>query len=302
MERPYDKALRKFYQASNVKYAKVGVDYQDRRDSTDNEEVTVYVKANTKATVNGRYTNSKSLVNQNQRDRNHNKTKIKPVQPKSCCSIQSCALCLCWTLFVIFIMIGLAFFVHQHPKRTHREHKGANSATTHIETKTIIPCDDFEVSKIWSSSFKAAATESAVRFIDANSDGIDDVILGFVNYSFTVETCKSKYDSQYPCSGGVVALDGKTGNVIWKYETGHEVFGINCNGDINSDGVPDCLLGGRNGVFDAIDGKKGKVLWKFSDKTLQNIGMNLYTGQFIRDLDGDGMMDVLQIHGGDMQA
>ena len=199
-------------------------------------------------------------------------------------------------------MTGLAFFVHQHPKREHSKHKVAKSATIHNATKTIIPCDDFEVSKTWSSSFKAAASESAVRFIDANSDGVDDILLGFVNYSLTVETCKLKYDSQYPCSGGVIALDGIAGNILWTYKAGHEVFGINCNGDINSDGVPDCLLGGRNGVFDAIDGKNGKLFWNFSDNNLQNTGMNLYTAQFIRDLDGDGMMDVLQIHGGDMLA
>lgn len=30
--------------------------------------------------------------------------------------------------------------------------------------------------------------------------------------------------------------------------------------------------------------------------------MNLYTPQFINDVDHDGVMDVLQIHGGDPQA
>ena len=27
--------------------------------------------------------------------------------------------------------------------------------------------------------------------------------------------------------------------------------------------------------------------------------MNLYTGQFVKDFDGDGIVDILNIHGGD---
>ena len=32
---------------------------------------------------------------------------------------------------------------------------------------------------------------------------------------------------------------------------------------------------------------------------MQNEVMNLYTAQFIHDVDNDGVMDILQTHGGD---
>ena len=42
--------------------------------------------------------------------------------------------------------------------------------------------------------------------------------------------------------------------------------------------------------------------YSFIDKSYLNENMNLYTPQFIYDIDHDGVMDVLQIHGGDPMA
>lgn len=43
----------------------------------------------------------------------------------------------------------------------------------------------------------------------------------------------------------------------------HDVYAVNCNGDLDQDGVPDCLLAGRAGTFEAISGKSGNLLWMF---------------------------------------
>ncbi len=51
-------------------------------------------------------------------------------------------------------------------------------------------------------------------------------------------------------------------------------------------------------TFSAVSGSDGRELWTFSGSE-QNSIMNLYTGQFIRDVDGDGVADVLNVHGGD---
>ncbi len=47
-----------------------------------------------------------------------------------------------------------------------------------------------------------------------------------------------------------------------------------------------------------MSGRSGKFLWSFNDSSLNEV-MNLYTGQFVQDLDGDGVYDILNIHGGD---
>ena len=47
-----------------------------------------------------------------------------------------------------------------------------------------------------------------------------------------------------------------------------------------------------------MSGADGKLLWNFNSSE-QNVIMNLYTGQFIGDMDGDGVQDILNIHGGD---
>lgn len=52
-------------------------------------------------------------------------------------------------------------------------------------------------------------------------------------------------------------------------------------------------------MFDAVNGRTGTLLWKFKDKLVKNSIMNLYTAHIIDDLDKDGILDVLAIHGGD---
>ena len=47
------------------------------------------------------------------------------------------------------------------------------------------------------------------------------------------------------------ALDGRNGQVLWSYDkSNHEVFALNCQRDIDGDGVLDCITGGRGGVSD----------------------------------------------------
>ena len=45
-----------------------------------------------------------------------------------------------------------------------------------------------------------------------------------------------------------MALDGRTGKELWTHRTHQEIFALNCNVDIDNDGVKDCLSAGRTGV------------------------------------------------------
>ena len=51
--------------------------------------------------------------------------------------------------------------------------------------------------------------------------------------------------------------------------------------------------------MEAIDTVEGRLLWNFTHSSERVDIMNLYTAQFVGDLDGDGVADLVNIHGGD---
>ena len=72
--------------------------------------------------------------------------------------------------------------------------------------------------------------------------------VGGDGYQMPDVVCDVYFRSQHPCFGGVLALDGISGKEIWRVYTKHEVFALNCNADLNSDGQHDCVAGGRAAV------------------------------------------------------
>ncbi|CAG7820626.1 unnamed protein product [Allacma fusca] len=170
----------------------------------------------------------------------------------------------------------------------------------------LLPCDNIVVEDVWVKHFPKFLTESSFRSLDINQDGTDDIIFGYATGADGLDVpefvCDIYFPGQNPCYGGVLALNGKDGSELWRHWTAHEVFAINCNEDLNKDGMPDCLVAGRAGVFCALNSKDGKIIWTFGDNVARNPMMNIYTPQFIRDLDGDGIVDVVAIHGGDPLA
>ena len=64
--------------------------------------------------------------------------------------------------------------------------------------------------------------------------------------------CDIYFNGQVPCFGGVLAIDGRTGQRLWTQWAPHEVFAITCQGDLNNDGITDCVAGGRAGVSSII--------------------------------------------------
>jgi len=151
------------------------------------------------------------------------------------------------------------------------------------------------------------------------------LVSGADGYEVPEIVCDIYFYGQKPCFGGVLALNGRDGSELWRQWTAHEVFALNCNEDITGDGIRDCVMGGRAGVrnsqskvltyvttglfyshtfqvFGAVNGKDGQLLWDFGDSPPKNPLMNIYTPQFIRDVNGDQIPDVLAVHGGDPLA
>lgn len=297
----HDTIIR-FYQASSS---------VSRQDSSDEDDTLVYMHADQKMNGKGSSKGYHKLKTQNG-DAHAEHGTVKQVQPRPCCSRKACLLLFTWMVLFILGVLGLTLFIQFMMNRTGKEGHDNIVFAKYDELKNrtgngeIVPCDDFIITKIWHSSFEKLQTETAVRFVDVNSDEVDDTIIAFGTgvdgYNVQKVVCDLYFNGMYPCFGGAMALDGKTGHEIWRHYSGHEIYAVNCNGDLNNDGVPDCLLGGRGGVFDAISGKNGALLWAFADVKVRSDIMNLYTAQFIHDLNNDGVMDVLQVHGGDPLA
>ncbi|KAK3107822.1 hypothetical protein FSP39_022986 [Pinctada imbricata] len=236
------------------------------------------------------------------------RSKVKRRRPNCKCH-KTAKPILCFLLLVISLgslMVAILYVSNQFSLKS--KSKG-NLTSKHLPIKSsrddvfIQGCDEISVEDVWTVGLPKLNTESAIRMIDVNKDGVLDIILGFGTgadgYYVPRIVCDIYFNGTYPCFGGVLALDGTTGKEIWRHYSPHELFGINCNADLDNDGVLDCVCGGRAGAFQAISGRHGQLLWSFDKMSIKNEIMNLYTAQIIPDQNGDGMVDVLAIHGGD---
>ena len=95
-------------------------------------------------------------------------------------------------------------------------------------------------------------SEGNARMINITGDEALDVVIPFGTgadgYDVPDGVCDVYFGGQKPCFGGVVALDGKTGDTLWTQWSKHEVFALTCQGDLNRDNITDCVAGGRAGV------------------------------------------------------
>ena len=122
-----------------------------------------------------------------------------------------------------------------------------------------------------------------MQLYDMNHDGILDV-LAVNGYS--------------QCAVRIMALDGLNGSTVWEKEVDFESFAVKCELDVDSDGVMDCLAMGRYSGFVALSGLDGSMLWVV-DPSISYPRYNFYFPLVVPDLDGDGVDDLINMHGGD---
>src|SRR3990170_2269786 len=109
----------------------------------------------------------------------------------------------------------------------------------------------------WSVHYKGMGTFSSPRINDLTGDGIGDIIFGAGREEFQA------------CDSAVIALDGRTGKMLWHVSAKDQIFGSATFKDLDGDNVDDVIINGRSAELMAINGKSGEVIWRF-DKTTDN--------------------------------
>ena len=145
----------------------------------------------------------------------------------------------------------------------------------------------------WIFSADSASVFSSPKAIDLTRDNVKDIVF--------CAGIENKYSSY-----GIVALDGKTGTLLWKVPAHNQMYSTPIFQDINQDGVPDVFVSGRDAQFYALDGSSGDIIWRFWDHSNSSPKAqgwyNFYNPKWLPDLNQDGFQEILISNGGDATA
>ena len=164
----------------------------------------------------------------------------------------------------------------------------------------------------YTREFPQSLTEMTPEFYDLNGDRVLDILLSLgssQSMAFDFWKCHESEEEEareacmtyfgfYPCGSIVVALDGRTGQELWRYNAKMEVFSVTCPSDLTGDGAVDCMLCGRAGMWEAVNGRSGEHIWSL-DYLAVNPLQNLYFPLAVGDLDKDGTEDFVNMNSGD---
>lgn len=145
---------------------------------------------------------------------------------------------------------------------------------------------------IWQNFTDSIPTLSSPRACDLNNDGIKDIVIG------------GGTDAQFS-NNGIMAYNGLNGNLLWKRSSRNEVFGSAIFQDVNNDGISDVFISGRSAQMLCINGSNGQLIWDYFPYPVNpaDSGLyNFYNPQFIPDVSGDNIPDILVSNGGDHAA
>lgn len=148
---------------------------------------------------------------------------------------------------------------------------------------------------IWHKNLPSLGTFSSIKCSDLNQDGVLDVVMG---------AGKNEFEES---ESGVIALNGKTGDVLWTVPCKDQMVGTAAFLNIDNDGVDDLIIGGRAAQLFAISGKTGAVIWSYKITNHQHdaqgyLRFNFYTPQVLDDVDSDQIQDILITNGGNIAA
>ncbi|MGB3585586.1 MAG: PQQ-binding-like beta-propeller repeat protein [Tunicatimonas sp.] len=170
------------------------------------------------------------------------------------------------------------------------------TATYFLFSGLLVACSQSREAKLlWSKSLYQIGSQSSPKATDLNGDGTLDIVFG----AGTEEIASTEY--------GVVALDGKTGELLWQQSATASIVGSATFYDITGDSIDDIFIGGRNHNLMALNGANGEVIWKYEyvfedDSILQYARYNFYNSTLVPDQNNDGHPDLLTVNGGNWDA
>jgi hypothetical protein len=149
---------------------------------------------------------------------------------------------------------------------------------------------------VWNKDLPVIGSQSSPRTADLNKDGTLDIIIGAGKNEF------QKSDM------GILAFDGRSGELLWKQESVDQVYGSATLYDVTGDQVKDVFIGGRSPQLKAIDGKSGTLLWEYkyeqykNDPILHYARYNFNNCIVVPDQNNDGLDDLITINSGNANA
>ncbi len=151
-----------------------------------------------------------------------------------------------------------------------------------------------QAQELWNSTISTNVNNfSSPRAVDLTGDGVLDIVTG--------GGLEGAERDEAFC-----AFNGATGEILWTHGATDQIYGSARFLDITDDGIPDVFMGGRLGEFRALDGATGELIWQFYDdldvEPIEAGILQFYNPQFIDDISGDGIADILQSNGGDPTA
>lgn len=148
---------------------------------------------------------------------------------------------------------------------------------------------------VWDINLPVIGSQSSPRAVDLNQDGVLDIVIG---------AGKNEFQQS---DKGILAFNGKTGEILWQQEANDQVYGSATFYDLNEDGIQDIFIGGRSPNLKALDGKTGEVIWEYNysfetDQILKYARFNFYNVMLVPDQNNDGLQDLLTVNGGNAEA
>lgn len=143
-------------------------------------------------------------------------------------------------------------------------------------------------------------TESSPAFTDLDGDGVADIVFGTGVDRVRPNGPHLQFTGEPTVSGEVIAVSGKTNEMLWKVANPRDAFTTPRFVKLNGDAVPDVVMGGREGILSAYDGPTGKLIWRLVGDDIVRSSFPYYflSPAVIGDVNGDGVADLVDTYGG----
>ena len=185
--------------------------------------------------------------------RRKNKSKLIRYKIRKCMR-NFVSLCFLFSALVfVFIML---YFKRQYLNQFVKDHLSSPSSSVKrtLEAQSKHYCDMLIVNNLWNKSLPELIVGNEFRLLDVNMDDTLDVLLPFGTSidqaKYNPVLCQMYFnqtdltDDLVGCGGGVLLLDGQTGDEIWRMYSKHQLNSINCFLDLDGDNINDCFATG----------------------------------------------------------